>query len=216
MSPNSASDKTYSRAEGIVLRANHTQPCSCVECGVLHGANLRHDGAESQGDNRTLSPTVTTEPAPTAKPCGCVGACTATCRNDRSALRRASKLRRNGPVAPLAVSPRVQRKGLKPSALKVLGRLLAGPATNRELLNLAGFGWACRVSEVRRYAAVQGGDVRCEALGPTPGIRTYTLEIPAREAGGLEVADGKPLPVPDVLGDAPPGADVLDSDMEAS
>jgi len=127
------------------------------------------------------------------KACGCEGACTARCRNDRSALHRAAALRRNGHTAPLAVRPQAQRRPLKPSAALVLHRLLLGPASNRELMNLAGFGWACRISEVRAV----GHDIRCERLGPTPGMRTYTLDAPVR--GGEGVA----------IGDPPPGADVL-------
>ena len=129
------------------------------------------------------------------KACGCEGACTARCRNDRSALHRAAALRRNGHTAPLAVRPQAQRRPLKPSAALVLHRLLLGPATNRELMNLAGFGWACRISEVR----MAGHDIRCERLGPTPGMRTYTLLITAREADGKGAGSGKSLPVPDVL-----------------
>lgn len=136
----------------------------------------------------------------TARLCACGASLEGRRRQCRSCsgAGRAETSRRRHAARASAVSVRF-RKGLKPSALKVLGRLLAGPASNRELMNLAGFGWACRVSEVR----AAGHDIRCEALGPSPGIRTYTLEL-APGRGGEGVAIGEP----------PPGASVLDS-MEA-
>ena len=211
MIPNSASDKTYSISEGIAPQAKHTVVDSDVESNVLHAANVRHDGAESQDGDRTLSPTVTPEPSLTAKPCGCVGACTATCRNDRAALARAARLM----ASPMRQDSASARPGdqavprLKPSALAILGLLQKRPATNRELINAAGFRYSARVYELRRAGHV----ITVTAPGPTPGVRLYRLEPPvdlrgqpiAPGRGGKEVAIGEP----------PPGADVLDSDMEA-
>ena len=70
-----------------------------------------------------------------------------------------------------------QRGLLKPSALRLLARLLRGPALNRELLALAGFGWACRLSELR----AANYEVRCRAR-PSKGLRTYTLQRKRRAA----------------------------------
>lgn len=106
------------------------------------------------------------------KPCGCPSACSVRCRNDRAAIRRAARIRREGPS--VTVSAR-RTSWLKPSALRLLGRLLKGPATNRDLMNLGGFGWACRLSELRKV----GHEIHCEACGPTPGMRTYFLEARA-------------------------------------
>ena len=129
------------------------------------------------------------------KPCGCDGACSAACRNDRWAKKRVAALDGHSAL-PVTASAR-SRKPLKPSALRVLGRLQAGPASNRDLMNLAGFGWACRISEVR----AAGHPIRCEALGPTRGMRTYTLESPVdlrgqqiAGSGGEGVTNGQPEP----------------------
>lgn len=111
--------------------------------------------------------------------------CSGKCRAETSRVRLATRSS--------AVSVRFAARRLKPSALAVLGRLQAGPATNRDLMNLAGFGWACRVSECRAV----GHEITCQALGPTRGMRTYTLETSAQEAGGRVVDSGKPLPAPD-------------------
>jgi len=73
---------------------------------------------------------------------------------------------------------RRRRGWLKPSTLRLLGRLLRGPATNRELMNLGGFGWGCRLSELR----AAGYDVACRAMGPTRGMRTYSLHRRRRAA----------------------------------
>jgi hypothetical protein len=73
--------------------------------------------------------------------------------------------------------------------------LQAGPATNKELMDRGGFRFGARVDELRKA----GHAIRCEALGPTKGCRTYTLEIPAGR-GGTEVIIGEPPPGADLFG----------------
>lgn len=125
------------------------------------------------------------------KPCGCVGACSQDCRNDRAALRRAARIRREGPPG----SVNATQARLKPSALAILGLLQRrGPCAHYELMDVAGFRYSARIYELRQAGHV----IMVTAPGPTPGVRVYRLETSAQGAGGKVVDSGKPSPAQDV------------------
>ena len=167
------------------------------------------------------------------KSCGCAAACTHKCRNDRAALRRAALLgasvaryrtasaREPGqkaleftpPTSPLPglnpTAPKERKEGLQRKAMAILRRLEQGSVDNLELPRIGGARYGARLGEVRDYLRwLYGRGKGWEPIEVVENKKTgwalYTLEI-APGRGGREVAIGEP----------PPGADVLDSDMEA-
>lgn len=161
------------------------------------------------------------------KSCGCPSACTVKCRNDRAAIRRAARIRREGPsltvnatnqaflafTPPTSPLPRLnptapleRKEGLQRKALAILRRLEQGSVDNLELPRIGGARYGARLGEVRDYLRWLHGmgkawDPIEVVENKATGWALYTLEIPAGRGGNGG----------DDSVQSPPGADVAEA-----